>query len=118
MEWAQRQLKSGLFLIFGAILFGASTTLFAQNALQDIQIQPLPGNKVQVAFKFAAPLPDPKGFSVDNPSSVVFDFPNTMNQLSRERMNQALEVGNLKGINVVEANGKTRAVMKVRQVTP
>jgi type IV pilus assembly protein PilQ len=56
----------------------------------------------------------PASFSVANPARIAFDFPATKNALGRNT--QAINEGDLRSVNIVEAGGRTRLVLNLRQM--
>jgi type IV pilus assembly protein PilQ len=83
-------------------------------AAPDIQLKKigysvLPGNQVQIELQFNQPAPTPVGFPTQNPSRLVFDFPNV--QLDVKERFQRIGVGVVSAINAVEANNRTRLVL-------
>src|SRR6478672_8160345 len=45
--------------------------------LEAIDVQPLPGQQVQITMRLSAPAPQPLSFTIDNPARISFDLPNT-----------------------------------------
>ncbi|MGL4283227.1 MAG: AMIN domain-containing protein, partial [Eubacterium aggregans] len=82
-----------------------------KNAIEAVTASQVAGNillKLQLKSPLEAP---PAGFSVAMPPRVVFDFPNTMSSL--EKNNQSFNLGDLKGINLVQVGDKTRLVLNL-----
>lgn len=82
-----------------------------KNAIEAVTASQVAGNillKLQLKSPLEAP---PAGFSVATPPRVVFDFPNTMSSL--EKNNQSFNLGDLKGINLVQVGDKTRLVLNL-----
>src|SRR5690606_20719470 len=55
-------------------------------------------------------------FTIDNPARVAFDFPGT--SLNVPARNQHIGVGQVESVNAVEAEGRTRVVVNLVQLTP
>ncbi|NMG35589.1 type IV pilus secretin PilQ [Azoarcus sp. TTM-91] len=58
----------------------------------------------------------PASFSVANPARIVFDFPATANGLGRNV--QAIEQGELRSANIVQAGDRTRLVLNMVKMAP
>jgi len=95
-----------LVVLFG-LLFSASS--MAQNTLQDIAYTPLPGGKVQVTLKFAAPVVEPRIFATENPPRIAIDIADTRNAVTQRRVE--INNGATSGVSAVEAAGRTRVVV-------
>ena len=96
-----------LFALMVAMLF--ATQLHAQNTLQDISYQPLPGGKVQVTLKLAAPAVEPRIFTTETPPRIAIDIADTHSAVSQRHID--VNNGATSGINTVEAAGRTRVVI-------
>lgn len=55
----------------------------------------------------------PASFSIANPPRIAFDFPNTANGVGKS--GEQVASGALRGVNVVEAGGRTRLVLNLSQ---
>jgi len=103
--------KMSLTLLFALL----ATPLYAAS-LNDISFSSLPGDQVQITFKFAGNAPEPTSFTVDEPARLAFDFGNTKNKLSWRT--RRIGMGNIKSITAIEAKPKTRVVINlVKQTT-
>jgi len=83
----------------------------------NLEVHSQSANKTQVVLEFAGPAVSPKSFSVENPPTVVFDFPFVKNKLSKLLSNQTLSDSILKKINVIETDSKTRVVVDMKQLS-
>src|ERR1700744_4430922 len=45
--------------------------------LEAIDVQPLPGQQVQITMRLSGPAPQPLSFTIDNPARISFDLPGT-----------------------------------------
>jgi len=95
-----------LIVLFG-LLFSA--TSMAENILQDVAYTPLPGGKVQVTLKFAAPVVEPRIFATENPPRIAIDIADTRNAVTQRRVE--INNGATSGVSAVEAAGRTRVVI-------
>jgi type IV pilus assembly protein PilQ len=90
----------------------------AQDALrlESIDVQPLPGQQVELKLKLNGAAPQPMSFTIDNPARISLDLPNTTLGLSSRR--QEANVGPLTTILTAEANGRTRVVLNLSTMVP
>jgi type IV pilus assembly protein PilQ len=84
--------------------------------LESIDVQPLPGQQVELKLKLNGPAPQPMSFTIENPARISLDLPNTTLGLSSRR--QEANVGPLTTILTAEANGRTRVVLNLNQMVP
>ena len=45
------------------------------NRLQDIQVQSLPGQRVELKLILSGPAPDPLAFTIEDPARIAIDLP-------------------------------------------
>ena len=94
-------------------LCGAS--IAAENSIKQIQVR-RDGDQVLLKVQMAAPLKAlPGNWSVVEPPRVVLDFPNTDNQTGASV--QQVATGDLKSLNVVQAEKLTRLVLNLYRPT-
>src|SRR5690349_6658306 len=101
-----------------AVALSAVTT-HAQDGglrLEAIDVQPLPGQQVELKLKLSGPAPQPMAFTIENPARISLDLPNTTLGLSSRR--QDANIGPLTSILSAEANGRTRVVLNLNQMVP
>ncbi len=85
----------------------------AGNAIQNVSAS-RQGTETIVQINLAQPLAaPPNGFVIDQPARIVLDFPGVDSALDRQTVN--FEQGNLRSANVVQAQGRTRVVLNLRQ---
>jgi type IV pilus assembly protein PilQ len=95
------------FLLFA----GASASAQESNRLQDIQVQSLPGQRVELKLIMSGPAPEPLAFTIDDPARIALDLPNTTLGLTSRR--QDVNLGPLDTVLTAEANGRTRVVLNL-----
>ena len=95
------------------ILLLAGTTATAQggNRLQDIQVQSLPGQRVELKLIMSETAPEPLSFTIENPARIALDLPDTTLGLSSRRRD--VNMGPLDTVLTAEANGRTRVVLNL-----
>lgn len=109
-----------LGLLLGLILFAISQWAWAAQStvLKNLDVRPLPDNKVQLVLEFLGPVLPFQNFSVEDPPTIVFDFPSTKSKLPKALSSQALGIGVLKNLNVVEGENRTRMVLSLDHLVP
>ena len=81
------------------------------NRLQDIQVQSLPGQRVELRLIMSDTAPEPLAFTIDNPARIALDLPDTSMGLTSRRRD--VNLGPLDTVLVAEANGRTRVVLNL-----
>ncbi len=100
-----------------AILLLWGLTANAQdNRLQDIQVQSLPGQRVELQLILSGTAPEPLAFTIDDPARIALDLPETTLGLSSRRRD--VNLGPLDTILTAEANGRTRVVLNLDSMVP
>ncbi|HKE48444.1 MAG TPA: type IV pilus secretin PilQ, partial [Rhodanobacteraceae bacterium] len=84
-------------------------TAHAENVLEDIAYTALPGGKVEVTLKFAAPVQAPQIFTTESPPRIAIDLADTRNGMAQKRIE--VGAGATAGISAIEAAGRTRVVI-------
>jgi type IV pilus assembly protein PilQ len=103
-----------LSLAATAVLALSAGAAWAQdNAIESISANQMGGNVViRVAMK-KAPKGLPIGFSITNPSRIALDFTGTTNATGKTA--QDLNLGDVRGVNVVQAGTRTRLVLNLKR---
>ncbi|MDR2688554.1 MAG: type IV pilus secretin PilQ [Azoarcus sp.] len=92
----------------------ASTQAAGNNSIQALDVAD-EGGALYVRLTMQAPLAAiPASFSVANPPRLAFDFQATANGLGRGV--QSIERGDLRSVNVVEVQGRTRVVLNLARM--
>ncbi len=107
-------------LILASMLIWSATT-FAEDAVTDpnsilsITASPAVAGKVVLKVGLKNALANqPAAFTINTPPRIAFDFPNTGNGLGKS--SQEFGEGDLRGVNVVQAGGRTRLVVNLNQM--
>ncbi|MGI9234368.1 MAG: type IV pilus secretin PilQ [Woeseiaceae bacterium] len=90
---------------------GASASAQDGNRLQDIQVQSLPGQRVELKLVMSDAAPEPLAFTIENPARIALDLPDTTLGLSSRRRD--VNMGPLDTVLTAEANGRTRVVLNL-----
>ena len=93
------------------LLLGANAGAQEGNRLQDIQVQSLPGQRVELKLIMSDTAPEPLAFTIENPARIALDLPNTTLGLTSRRRD--VNLGPLNTILTAEANGRTRVVLNL-----
>ncbi|MDJ0812221.1 MAG: type IV pilus secretin PilQ [Woeseiaceae bacterium] len=81
------------------------------NRLQDIQVQSLPGQRVELKLIMSGTAPEPLAFTIDDPARIALDLPDTTLGLTSRRRD--VNLGPLDTVLTAEANGRTRVVLNL-----
>ncbi|MGH8820038.1 MAG: AMIN domain-containing protein, partial [Rhodoferax sp.] len=107
-----RRILRCLGVALGAALISLSS--YAQNAIQSVTGSSQGGTEV-IRIDLAQPLTaEPTGFSIQVPARIALDFPGVKNGLGRSTVD--INQGNLTSVNVVQAEGRTRVVLNLKQI--
>lgn len=98
---------AGLLLAIGMLDAGAQGT----NRLEDIQVQALPGNRIELQLSTSGPAPEPLSFTIDEPARISLDLRDTAIGLASRRRD--VKIGVLDNIVAAEAGGRTRVVLNL-----
>lgn len=111
-----RHMATKLAAMSHVLLLLAGLTANAQegNRLQDIQVQALPGDRVELRLIMTETAPEPLAFTIDNPARIALDLPETSLGLSSRRRD--VNLGPLDTVLTAEANGRTRVVLNLDQM--
>jgi len=84
--------------------------------LEAIDVQPLPGQQLELRLRTNGTAPEPMTFTIDNPARISIDLPNTALGLANRRRD--VNAGPLTSILAAEANGRTRIVFNLSNMVP
>lgn len=98
---------------FALLLTFCGLTANAQdgNRLQDIQVQSLPGQRIEIKLIMSGDAPEPLAFTIEDPARIALDLPETSLGLSSRRRD--VNLGPLDTVLTAEANGRTRVVLNL-----
>jgi len=107
----------GTAVLAGVLGMLAGTARAADNpALQAIDVQPLPGQQLQITLRLSGPAPQPLSFTIDNPARISFDLPNTTLALASRRID--VHASGLDTILAAETKDRTRLVLNLDKLVP
>ncbi|MDA0992402.1 MAG: type IV pilus secretin PilQ [Proteobacteria bacterium] len=98
------------------LVCGLSANAQESNRLQDIQVQSLPGQRVELKLILSGTAPEPLAFTIEDPARIALDLPETTLGLSSRRRD--VNLGPLDTILTAEANGRTRVVLNLDSMVP
>ncbi len=93
------------------LFWGAVASAQEGNRLQDIQVQSLPGDRVELKLIMSDTAPEPLDFTIENPARIALDLPDTSLGLTSRRRD--VNMGPLDTVLTAEANGRTRVVLNL-----
>lgn len=98
------------------LAWGMAASAQEGNRLQDIQVQSLPGQRVELRLITSGTAPEPLAFTIENPARIALDLPETSLGLASRRRN--VNLGPLDTVMTAEANGRTRVVLNLDAMVP
>jgi type IV pilus assembly protein PilQ len=93
------------------LFWSAGASAQEGNRLQDIQVQSLPGQRVELKLIMSDTAPEPLAFTIEDPARIALDLPDTTLGLSSRRRD--VNLGPLDTVLTAEANGRTRVVLNL-----
>ncbi|WP_156762906.1 type IV pilus secretin PilQ [Woeseia oceani] len=103
-------IQAALLLLTGAY----ATAQEDGNQLQDIQVQSLPGQRVELRLIMRDAAPEPLAFTIEDPARIALDLPETALGMTSRRRN--VNMGPLDTVLTAEAGGRTRVVLNLDQM--
>ena len=103
-----------LLFAFGLLVTGMAGAQTAGNSVQDVQVQALPGNRIELRLIMQSPAAAPLAFTIDDPARIALDLQDTSLALPSRRKD--VGVGVLDTVLAAEANGRTRIVLNLDQM--
>jgi type IV pilus assembly protein PilQ len=108
---------TALVALTGALVFAAQAALAqAATRLTGVELQPQPGNQLEVKLVLDGPAPQPVAFTIDNPARLAIDLPGTAVALESRRID--VKSGGVDSIVAAEASGRTRVVFNLDALQP
>jgi type IV pilus assembly protein PilQ len=91
----------------------AAASASAENSIERVEASQT-GAGIVLTVQLKAPVGGvPPSFSVNNPARIAIDLPQTVNNLGRNQVE--LNQGDLRSVNVVQAQGRSRLVLNLRR---
>lgn len=111
VRWSKFRIVS-LLLAFAS----AANAQGPSHLLQGMDFVAQPGDRVLLTLTLSDTAPEPNVFRVDQPARISIDLPDTAVALSQAH--RKVDIGDVTGIDAVEASGRTRVVVALRQSAP
>jgi type IV pilus assembly protein PilQ len=113
-----RPFRAAAFVaLAGALAFAAqAASAQAATRLTNVELQPQPGNQLEVKLVLDGPAPQPIAFTIDNPARLAVDLPGTSIALDSRRID--VKSGGVDSIVAAEAAGRTRVVFNLDALQP
>ncbi len=117
MKMNNRQSFVSLFrrLSLAVVLLTSAGWAQAQVSIEAVTGSLQSGVEVVKVDLSQAPTALPAGFSIQSPARIALDFPNVVSTMGRS--NIEINQGNLKSVSVVQAGGRSRVVLNLKQYT-
>ncbi|MGP8034354.1 MAG: type IV pilus secretin PilQ [Steroidobacteraceae bacterium] len=105
-------------VIAGILLGFPGTPALSQDqlSLQSVDVQPLPGQQLQLIMHLSGPAPQPLSFTIDNPARISFDLPGATLALPSRRID--VHTAGLDTIVAAETKDRTRVVLNLDKLVP
>ena len=84
--------------------------------LEAVDVQPLPGQQVQITLRMSGPAPQPLSFTIDNPARISFDLPGATLALPARRID--VHTSGVDSILAAETKDRVRLVMNLDKLVP
>src|SRR5215813_12179657 len=116
MRWTLKSIRSAAASAFAALLVAIAPALSwaqAGNSIERVDATQT-GNSVMLTIQMKQPVSGiPASFSVANPARIAIDLPQASNNLGRNLVD--INQGDLRSVNVVQAQGRSRVVLNLRR---
>lgn len=108
---------AALVALAGTLVFVAQVALAqATTRLTRVELQPQPGEQLEVKLVLDGPAPQPVAFTIDNPARLAVDLPGTSIALESRRID--VKAAGVDTIVAAEASGRTRVVFNLDSLQP
>jgi type IV pilus assembly protein PilQ len=97
--------------VLGFLTSFAVADALAGNKLQEINVQNMPGDKVELQLVLSDKASEPLAFTIDQPARIALDLADT--ELGLDSRRTDVGVGALDTVLAAEANGRTRVVLNL-----
>lgn len=120
LTYPHRLKRLGIILLLGGTALAQSVSAMdgrtPSRALEKVDSASLPGDAVELTLTLTEDAPEPEIFTVDKPARLSLDLPDT--RLATPRRYQDIKVGDIRAIAMAEAEGRTRVVIELTQMSP
>ncbi len=113
----RRRRPAALVALAGVAAFVAQVALAQVGTrLEKVEVQPQPGEQLEVRLVLDGPAPQPVTFTIDNPARLAVDLPGATLALDSRRID--VKAGGVDTIVAAEASGRTRLVFNLDGMRP
>ncbi|MGB5101989.1 MAG: AMIN domain-containing protein, partial [Steroidobacteraceae bacterium] len=113
----RRRRPAALVALAGVAAFVAQVALAQVGTrLEKVEVQPQPGEQLEVRLVLDGPAPQPVSFTIDNPARLAVDLPGALLALESRRID--VKAGGVDTIVAAEASGRTRLVFNLDRMMP
>src|SRR5690554_4606720 len=98
------------------VLLVASASVMAASSLEGLDFRQGSGGELEVDLQFADPVPEVRGYRLDDPARLTIDLMETANRLDQRRY--ALGIGGVQQVTALEAGSRTRLVFDLEGPLP
>ena len=84
-------------------------------AINGIDFNSLPGDKVEIRLDFDEAPPAPKAYTIEQPARIALDLPGVESNLAQKK--HTLDFSNAQSVMVLEAGGRTRVIVNLVELT-
>lgn len=84
-------------------------------AINGIDFNSLPGDKVEIRLDFDEAPPAPKSYTIEQPARIALDLPGVESNLAQKK--HTLDFSNAQSVMVLEAAGRTRVIVNLVELT-
>src|SRR5690554_2842224 len=106
-------MKRGLAIL---VLLSVSVGAMAASSLEGLDFWQGGGGELEVELQFAGPVPEVRGYRLDDPARLTIDLMETANRLDQRRY--ALGIGGVQQVTALEAGSRTRLVFDLEGPLP
>jgi len=112
--------RAAIWRCFGMLLAASVfTSAWAQDSrqLESIDVQALPGQRLEFRLRMNSAAPEPMSFTIDDPAPrIAIDLPGT--ELALDARRQDVNSGPVSTVLAAEGNGRTRVVFNLNSMVP
>lgn len=98
------------------VLLVASASVMAASSLEGLDFRQGGGGELEVELSFTGPVPEVRGYRLDDPARLTIDLMETANRLDQRRY--ALGIGGVQQVTALEAGSRTRLVFDLEGPLP
>ena len=98
------------------LLLALSAGALAASSLEGLDFRQGSGGELEVDLQFAGPVPEVRGYRLDDPARLTIDLMETANRL--DQRSYALGIGGVRQVTALEAGSRTRLVFDLEGPLP